>query len=438
MPPRPLPFLTLIAAGLCCPSSGRAQTADDYPRREAVECRERGGVPNVLAKLRRGDGAPIRVAYLGGSITAAPGWRVKSLAWLRERFPKQALAEINAAIGGTGSDLGVFRHGQDVLGHRPDLLFVEFAVNDGGAPPERIHQAMEGIVRQTWAADPATDIVFVYTISEPFLGDLTAGRCSRAASAMEAIADHYGIPSIHFGVEVAERVKAGKLVFKGAKPTAGASGPMVFSTDGVHPLVETGHEIYREVLARSWEKLEDAAGAADRPHPLAAPFRPDHWQAAKLVPITETMISGGWERLDSSDAGDPLAKRFARQMPEMWKAAAPGASLRFRFRGTVAGIYDLVGPDGGQIKVSLDDRPERVAPRFDGYCTYHRLSKLDIASGLDPGTEHRATLTLDAAGPDKAKILFEHNRPDLEKNPAKYAGLHWHAGAIMLIGELAQ
>ncbi|MBL9152670.1 MAG: SGNH/GDSL hydrolase family protein [Verrucomicrobiales bacterium] len=415
-----------------------AQTADDYPRREAIECRERGGVPNGLAKLRRGDGGEIRVAYLGGSITAAPGWRVKSLEWLQQRFPRQKLTEINAAIGGTGSDLGVFRHGQDVLRHRPDLLFVEFAVNDGGAPPERIHQAMEGIVRQTWAADPATDIVFVYTISEPFLSDLKAGKFSRAASAMEAIADHYGIPSIHFGIEVADREKAGTLVFKGEKPADGAGGPMVFSTDGVHPLVETGHEIYREVLARSWEKLEAAAGAADRPHALQEPFRPDHWQAAKLVPITRAMISGSWEKLDSSESGDPLARRFARQMPEMWKATAPGARLAFRFRGTVAGVYDLVGPDGGQLNVVLDDQPVRIAPRFDAYCTYHRLSKLDIGSGLDPDVEHRATLTLDAASPDKAKILFERNRPDLEKNPDKYAGLYWHAGAIMLIGDLVE
>ncbi len=121
---------------------------------------------------------------------------MKSLELLQGRYPDLKWTEINAAIGGTGSDLGVFRFGQDVLAYQPDLLFVEFAVNDGGAAPQQIHQAMEGIVRQAWKANPETDIIFVYTISEPFLADLQAGKFSRAASAMEEVADHYGIPSI--------------------------------------------------------------------------------------------------------------------------------------------------------------------------------------------------------------------------------------------------
>jgi lysophospholipase L1-like esterase len=98
---------------------------------------------------------------LGGSITAQAGWRPKTLAWFKKNFPSATFSEINAAIGGTGSDLGVFRLQHDVLDHKPDLLFVEFAVNDGGTEPSRIQQAMEGIVRQTWKANPKTDICFV-------------------------------------------------------------------------------------------------------------------------------------------------------------------------------------------------------------------------------------------------------------------------------------
>ena len=113
-----------------------------------VECSPRGGLPNVLAKLERGEA--VRIAYLGSSITAQDGWRPKTLKWFQEQYPKAQVSEINAAIGGTGSDLGVFRLRQDVLAHQPDLLFVEFAVNDGGAPPEQIYRCMEGIVRQTW------------------------------------------------------------------------------------------------------------------------------------------------------------------------------------------------------------------------------------------------------------------------------------------------
>jgi lysophospholipase L1-like esterase len=413
---------------------------DDYPRREAVEFRGRDGIPNVQKKIESGAGKEIRVGYLGGSITAAPGWRVKSLELFQQKYPDLKWIEINAAIGGTGSDLGVFRFGQDVLTHRPDLLFVEFAVNDGGAPPQQIHQAMEGIVRQAWKADPATDIIFVYTISEPFLADLQDGKFSRAASAMEEVADHYGIPSIHLGIEVAKQAKAGTLVFKGEQPAKGKdptpAAALPFSTDGVHPLVETGHVLYTEAIARSWEALVKIAPDTAAPARLSgAPLRPDHWAEAKLVPLSESMMSGEWTRLDSGEKGDAIAKRFSRLMPVMWRADTSGAALNFRFKGSVMGFYDLVGPDGGQLKVKLDGGEEKIVPRFDAYCTYHRLSKMQVGSGLDPSTVHAVTVTLDAAAPDKRTILFEKNRPDMEKDPAKYAPNQWHVGSIMLIGE---
>jgi lysophospholipase L1-like esterase len=412
--------------------------AEEAPRREAAEVRARDGVPHFARKAREA-GRGIRVAYLGGSITAAPGWRVKSLEGFKTRFPGAKWSEIHAAIGGTGSDLGVFRLAQDALAHRPDLLFVEFAVNDGGADPARIQRAMEGIVRQTWTADPGTDIVFVYTVSEPFLADLRAGKCSRAATAMEEVADHYGIPSIHFGVEVAKRVDAGTLVFKGEAPDKNTkpdpSAPMLFSTDGVHPLVETGHEIYASVLARSWDAIDTAGAGSSSPRALPGPLRPDHWAAAKLVPLDPSMLKGGWIQPDSGEKGDELARRFSKHLPRLWRAATPGDSLTFRFRGSVIGFFDVVGPDGGQLRVSLDGGETKLVPRFDAYCTYHRLSQFQVGSGLDPAVEHTVTVSLDGTAPDKKSILFEKNRPDLGKNPAKYAPNHWNVGAIMLIGD---
>lgn len=420
-----------------------ANAQEEPPRRDTAEVRARAGIPNLLRKARAADGRELRVAYLGGSITAAPGWRVKSLEGLKTRFPGVTWKEIHAAIGGTGSDLGVFRVGQDVLAHRPDLLFVEFAVNDGGADPAQIQRAMEGIVRQAWAADPETDIVFVYTVSEPFLPDLKAGKCSRSATAMEEVADHYGIPSMHFGVDVQKRLNAGSLVFKGeappkdAKPDSGA--PMLFSTDGVHPLVETGHVLYAETVARGFDEFEkEPAAPVPAPHELVEPLRPDHWAAAKLVPLSEGMLGGDWQKLDGGESGDDLARRFAKFLPQMWRTSAPGAGLSLRFRGEVVGFFDVVGPDGGQLKVKLDDGDEKTVPRFDSYCTYHRLSKFQAGSGLAGDAVHTVTVTLDEAGPDKRSVLFDKNRPDFDKNPDKYAPKVWNVGSVMLIGDVVE
>jgi len=84
--------------------------------------------------------------------------------------------------------------GQDVLAFKPDLIFVEFAVNDGGADPFDVLQGMEGIVRQAWRTNPQTDICYVYTYANGFERDLDRGLCPRAASADEKLADWYNIP----------------------------------------------------------------------------------------------------------------------------------------------------------------------------------------------------------------------------------------------------
>ncbi len=411
-----------------------AVSAADYPLRAAVEATPRGGLPNVAAKIAAGK--PINVAYLGGSITAAPGWRVKTLAWFQKQYPAAKFSEIDAAIGGTGSDLGVYRLGFDVLRHKPDLLFVEFAVNDGGADPLEIHRGMEGIVRQTWQADAATDICYVYTLTGDMVKFLQDGKYPRAASAMEAVADHYGIPSMHFGVEVVKRVTTDTLVFKAPeKPTpdeqAAIGSRVVFSHDNVHP-IDAGHALYAEVVARQVPTL--LSGKAE-PHVLKASLVADNHERARLLPIDGMVKGDGWVKLDP--ASDQRAKSFGNRMPALYRTEKPGTSLSFRFKGTAVGFYDLLGPDCGQVVVTIDGGAPRTIPRIDGYCTYHRISFLRLASGLKDG-EHTVEVRLDAGVPDKAKILFPQNRADLEKNPTKYQGTRWYVGGLMLIGDLVE
>lgn len=52
----------------------------------AEECRVRDGLPNVFAKLKGGQ--EVRIAYLGGSITAANGWRPNPSPGLRPNIPR--------------------------------------------------------------------------------------------------------------------------------------------------------------------------------------------------------------------------------------------------------------------------------------------------------------------------------------------------------------
>jgi len=422
-----------MATALAAVAQNKPSTNDlANPQAAAVECRPRGGLPNFYSKLRQP--ADVRIAYLGGSITAQDGWRPKSLAWFQEKFPKARITEINAAIGGTGSDLGVFRLRHDVLEHHPDLLFVEFAVNDGGADPADIYRQMEGIVRQTWESDPAIDICFVYTLVKDFLKPLQEGHFPRAASAMEKVADHYSIPSIHMGVEVAQLEKEGKLVFTGAKPKTDAEktaleGKILFSPDSVHPYTDTGHALYLQAIARSMAMMESPGKPT--PHVLGTPLVADHLQAAQMLPLDRARLSAGWVKLDP--ATNHLARDFAHYLSPMWTASKPGETLTIKFRGATIAIYDLLGPDCGQVSAQIDDQPAHVHPRFDAYCTYHRLAKWAVADHLS-NTVHTVKFTIQAEQPDKVRILAQRN--EKMDDPKRFDGTAWYVGAILVVGDL--
>jgi lysophospholipase L1-like esterase len=421
--------LVALLGGLACAS------AADFPLAPAVETHARKGLPNFFGKAAQ-SGARLKVAYLGGSITAQNGWRVKSLAHLHQLFPEARFSEINAAIGGTGSDLGVFRVKQDVLDHQPDLLFVEFAVNDGGAQPEQIFRCMEGIVRQTWRARPECDICFVYTITEALVGPMLEGKYPRAASAMERVAEHYGIPSIHMGMEVAKLAREGRLIWRGKLPKddaekAALGTQFVFAPDSVHPHPETGHELYLAAIARSLGPIRQASGKPGA-HSLGVPLVADNYERAQLVPISQATLSAGFTRLDPAEDG--MAKRFTR-LKDLHRAAKPGETITFKFKGRRAAIYDLVGPDCGQVIVTIDDKPSKIVPRFDAYCTGPRLATLMLGTEL-PDTVHTVKIVIHPDQPDKAAILAR-NKNVIDK-PERFDGTAIYPGAIVLMGELVK
>lgn len=400
----------------------------------AKEIRLRGGIPNVLAKMAAGK--PISVVYLGGSITQMDGWRNGTTELLKKLAPKSTVTEVNAGIGGTGSDLGAFRVGRDALSHNPDLLFVEFATNDGCTGTNSVSGAMEGIVRQTWKHNSKTDIVFVYTIIESATNSYLNGKCTAAAAAQERVAKYYGIPSVNFGPRVAKRLKKGTLVIRGG--VQGAPTPVVqntatgeksakcvvFANDGTHPNSE-GHDIYVESIAHFFKA---ARTKASKPvaHTLPEPLIASNLENAKIVPLTREMLSGDWEEVvgDKPWYMGPFGGR-------MWQTSTPGAKITFAYRGKSARLYDLVGPDGGQAIVLVDgnDKYGRPMPRFDCFCTYHRINPLHVG-GLNDNNIHIVEVTLDSKEPSRASIAESKEKPE------KYSGTKMWVGGILVDGDI--
>ena len=437
-------FILAICLAIC-PLSQAAPTYNGPVKAQEVHVRD--GVGNFLAKLKAGK--TVSVAYLGGSITAMNGWRNMTTDWLRKANTNAVVKEVHAAIGGTGSDLGVFRVGHDALRHKPDLLFVEFATNDGGAKPESIWRSMEGIVRRTWKQNSHTDIIFVYTITTSMTNDYLKGVCNRSASAMEQLADHYGIPSICFGPRVIEYLAADKLVMsakeyeqavskddldreKKIKALIAKDPRILFARDGVHP-TEKGHQIYLVSVANGFREMWNIPATNHAPR-LAKPFVKNNLDAAKMVPVRPEMMYGSWRKLAENDT---TAKAFSNRTGDIWYAREPGDTISFKFKGTCCKIYDLLGPDGGQVWITVDGvRNRRPVPRFDSYCTYHRIATLGIYDGTNG--IHEVTIEVDKNEPSRQAVAFRLQNPDAELSSPKYRGTKFWPSQILLVGDLVQ
>ena len=396
------------------------------PLSRMQEFHQRGGLPNVFNKIA--GQRQVRIGYIGGSITeSANGWRDLTFGWFRSTYPRTAFYQINAAIGGTGSGLGVFRLDNDLLSEKPDLIFVEFAVNGTGVPPhnarEPMIRTMEGIVRKTWAKYPNTDICFVYTTALNVCNDLVKGIQTKSVEFMEEVAEHYGIPTIHMGIEVARLMSQGKLVFK-ADPSENAN-TIVFTRDGTHPLAESGHPIYASTVISHLSKMRKKAASVK--HILPEPLMKDNWQNSKMLDISKTELTGIWTKLQ---ADHELLQKFQQFMPSIYQAK-PGSGLKFKFKGTFLGIYDCVGPGTGVIELSVDGQKEEIF-RFDQWCNNYRKHNFFLKE-LD-NTVHNVEITVLNKPIDKANIMLKKNITITD--PAKYAGLDWYPANIMIVGEI--
>lgn len=383
----------------------------------------RGGLPNFFGKIK--SGKKVRIAYIGGSITEANnGWRDLTFKWFREKYPVTPFYEINATIGGTGSDLGVFRMDNDVLVHEPDLVFVEFAVNDFGRAEAEIRKTMEGIVRKTWKKYPSADICFTYTLAENMLEAMQNGQYQSSAIAMEAVAEHYQIPSVHMGVEVTRLLKAGKLIFTGNPEEH--PDKIVFTRDKTHPLTLSGHPIYANEVIRFMQMME--GNTAQKAHALPAALEKENWELAQMIPLSQLKLNEKWKVLPASNS---ISKRFVKFMPVLYQAD-PGASFTLKFKGKILGVYDVIGPKTGIVEITANGGKSTEIYRFDQWCDSYRKNRFFVKD-LSDGA-HEVTFQVPGTTFDKAEILRKRNITIT--NPADYAGYGWFANSVMLVGEL--
>ncbi|WP_397568167.1 GDSL-type esterase/lipase family protein [Schlesneria sp. T3-172] len=341
----------------------------------------RGGLKNSQAKfLKEKQG---RVAFLGGSITAAPGWRDKVCEDLKQRYPDTQFEFINAGIPSLGSTPGAFRYSRDVLAKGPvDLLFEEAAVNDdtnGFSAIEQI-RGMEGIVRQAKLANPHIDIALLHFVDPGKIDQIHQGQTPEVIASHEKVAAHYALPSINLAREVTERIHAGEFTWEK-------------DFRDLHP-APFGHELYassiRRLLNAAWKETPtaDVPPATELPAPLDpfSYFRGRLVSPADAVASQALTLEHGWKVIPKWEPGDRAGTRPGFVNVPALVAEEPGATFKFKFRGTGVGVFVASGPDTGAVEFRVDGGNWKTQELFTQWSPQLHLpwAKM-LAAELDSG-----------------------------------------------------
>lgn len=217
---------------------------DEYRRllieRSLISAGDTSRVEAALTRAKNGE--EITVAYIGGSITegltagAEKCWAKLSYDWLCEQIPDGKINYVNAGMSGTPSTLGVIRVERDVIKPygNPDIVFIEFAVNDGGSSLDK--DAYESLVRRMLSLDRNTAVVLLFTV-------LKNGYTCETTH-MKAIGEHYDLPMISVNTALTPEFSAGRMAWE------------KYSDDESHPN-EWGHELVKDFVANFYTKVLD-------------------------------------------------------------------------------------------------------------------------------------------------------------------------------------
>lgn len=405
-----------------------------------LECTVRSGLPDFFGKLSQGE--DVTVAFIGGSITQGDWcYRLQISRFMEERWSGSSFSWINAGVSGTGTDLGAFRIDEQVLAYSPDLVFIEFAVNGAYAP------GMEGMVRKIIEADPHTDICFLYTVKTGQTAEYQKGNVPETIQRLEQVAEHYGIPSIHLGMEAAQLEKDGRLIWKGSRKNAGDR--ILFSNDGIHPLKDGGN-LYAAAIARGLLKMQSGAGSKAYELP-EKPLYGTEWDSACMyAPADIAGYDGNWKTVRTSDR--PELRKFQGWFDTVLASSRKESYFYFAFEGDMFGFFDIGGPESGQLEILVDGElvklkscaargfgyylandkeGEYTLNRFNRWCNNRYRGQHAVIQV--PYGQHQVTVRISSVEADKRAILSGHD--DIDANPDKYAKSTIYIGRILLRGK---
>ena len=305
----------------------------------------------VIEKARSGE--DVYIATIGGSITEGAGandyndcYAASFAKAFAEEFGKDGGANvhfINAGLSGTPSTLGVIRYQRDVIdkndGHMPDLLIVEFAVNDADDPTNG--QTYEGLVRHALNAEnePAVILLFSVFKSRWNLQDR-----------FKPLGTYYDLPMVSIKDAVVPRLEDKSL------------REILYFSDEYHPAVY-GHRIMKDCLMHLCRTI----AAQEKEEPVAVPEQAQMSDSFdNVVMVTEDtegvkLSAGGFKSVD----GAVFSTKFESVtcFPENWKHGAEDGSEAFRMTASCRSILIAYKKSSsatfGEVEIVVDGKVVR-------------------------------------------------------------------------------
>lgn len=304
---------------------------DEQYQRGLIHTGDPARLNRFVQKLK--SGTPVTYGAIGGSITAGAsaqeGGSYGPL--LADWLDKQtSVTFINAGIGATNSLFGSFRAGKDLLCHQPDLITIEYAVNDSNNPATAL--SYEALVRQCVSQHNAPLVMTIFTMHRDG---------TNTQDIHIPIARHYDLPTLSYRDAIYPLIQAGQLTWEDLSP------------DEVHPN-DVGHAYMFKMLSRSIQTPADDTSTDITPV--------GEWLNQEACRYMGKVLDATQLNIVSNDGWTQGPHKAGYTG---WQADQPGATLTLQFDGQLAYIgYKKYAGDMGKVSATLDGK---VIGEFDGF-----------------------------------------------------------------------
>lgn len=185
-------------------------------------------IHQAINKMRQGE--KTKIAFLGGSITEGylvnknQNYVTQTTKWLQEKFQNKNIESINAGLSGTSSTIGLLRVEQDVLDENPDIIVIEFAVNDANDTTSSM--VYESLVKRCLEQENSPAVILLFTVLE------NGYSCEEE---MKKVGEVYQLPMISVKQAITKDIEDATLSWS------------TYAQDEAHPTKE-GHGMIKDYL----------------------------------------------------------------------------------------------------------------------------------------------------------------------------------------------